>query len=71
MATATRYRDVERALLANDCSWKQGKGDHIKWYCPKPCGQHIAVVTQARIVSAGVIADTIAKLSCLPAGWLQ
>ena len=69
MATAIRYRDVERALLANNCTWKPGKGDHIKWYCP--CGKHIAVVTQARNVSAGVVADTIAKLACLPAGWLQ
>ncbi len=69
IATAMKYRDVERALLANKCTWKPGKGDHIKWYCP--CGKHIAVVTQARNVSAGVVADTIAKLACLPAGWLQ
>lgn len=68
-----RYRDVERALLASGCKPKQGKGDHEKWYCP--CGKHIAVVTQSRIVSAGVVDDTITntitKLSCLPAGWLQ
>jgi hypothetical protein len=32
MATAMKYRDVERALLASSCTWKQGKGDHIKWY---------------------------------------
>lgn len=63
MATAMKYRDVERALLANGCTWKQGKGDHIKWYCPESCGQHIAVVTQARIVSSGVVADTITKCS--------
>jgi hypothetical protein len=69
MATAMKYRDVERALLAQGCTCKQGKGDHEKWYCP--CGQHIAVVTQARIVSPGVVADTIAKLSCLPKGWLR
>ena len=25
------YKDVERALLASGCTWKQGKGDHIKW----------------------------------------
>jgi hypothetical protein len=69
MATAMKYRDVERALLASNCTWKPGKGDHIKWYCP--CGKHIAVVTQARTVSAGVVADTVTKLACLPAGWLQ
>jgi hypothetical protein len=35
MATAMRYRDVERALLANNCTWKLGKGDHIKWHSEK------------------------------------
>jgi hypothetical protein len=71
MAMAMKYRDVERALLANGCTWKQGKGDHVKWYCPSSCGKHLAVVTQAKNVSAGVVADTISKLACLPAGWLQ
>jgi hypothetical protein len=66
-----KYRDVERALLANGCTWKQGKGDHIKWYCPSSCGKHAAVVTQARNVSAGVVAGTITKLACLPSGRLQ
>ena len=71
MAKAMKYRDDERALLANGCTWKQGKGDPIKWYCPSSCGKHVAVVTQARNVSAGVVAATITKLACLPAGWLQ
>jgi predicted RNA binding protein YcfA (HicA-like mRNA interferase family) len=71
MAKAMKYRDVERALLANGCTWKQGKGDHIMWYCPSSCGKHVAVVTQARNVSPGVVADTITKIACLPAGWLQ
>ena len=66
-----KYRDAERALLANGRTWKQGNGDPIKRYCPAACGTHVAVVTQARAVSAGVIADTITKLACLPAGWLQ
>lgn len=64
-----RYRDMERALLANGCTWKQGKGDHEMWYCP--CGQHITVVTQSRIVSPGVVRQAIQRLSCLPEGWLQ
>ncbi len=34
MAKAMKYRDVEEALLVSGCTWKQGKGDHIKWYCP-------------------------------------
>lgn len=42
---------------------------HEKWFCP--CGKHIAVVTQARVVSPGVVDDTIKKLACLPKGWLQ
>jgi hypothetical protein len=71
MVKAMTYREMERALLASDCAWKQGKGDHIKWYCPAKCGQHMAIVTQARIVSPGVVRDTIAKLACLPEGWLQ
>jgi hypothetical protein len=41
MTVAMRYRDVGRALLAHGCTWKQGKGDHEKWYCP--CGKHMAV----------------------------
>lgn len=69
MTVAMKYRDVERALLGNGCTWKPGKGDHEKWYCP--CGMHIAVVTRARVVSPGVVADVVTKLSCLPAGWLQ
>jgi predicted RNA binding protein YcfA (HicA-like mRNA interferase family) len=64
-----KHRDVERALRDNGCTPQQGKGSHVKWYCP--CGKHIAVVPQARNVSPGVVADTITKLACLPAGWLQ
>jgi hypothetical protein len=60
---------MERALRSQGCTWKQGKGDHIKWYCP--CGKHLAVVTLARTVSPGVVRDTIAKLTCLPEGRLQ
>jgi hypothetical protein len=71
MAKAMKYRDMEGALLRNNCTWRQGKGDHIVWYCPAKCGKHMAVVTQARIVSPGVVADTMTKLACLPEGWLQ
>jgi len=38
------------------------------WYYP--CGEHVAVVTQARIGSPGVVGDVIKKLACLPEGWL-
>jgi hypothetical protein len=46
-----------------------GKGDHQKWYCP--CGEHMAVVVEAQIVSPGVVRDTVRKLACLPEGWLR
>jgi hypothetical protein len=41
----------------------------VVWYCP--CGSHTAVAVRARVVSPGVIGDVIAKLACLPEGWLQ
>lgn len=69
MTKAMKYREVRKALLAQACTWRPGKGDHEVWYCP--CGKHIAVVTTARVTSPGVIADTIKKLDCLPKGWLQ
>jgi hypothetical protein len=69
MVNAVPYRDVARALRAHACTPKEGKGDHVKWYCP--CGKHMAVITEARIVSPGVVRDTIVKLACLPEGWLQ
>jgi len=69
MVKAMRYRDMARALADNGCTSKRGKGDHVKWYCP--CGAHMAVVPEARVVSPGVVRDTIAKLACLPEGWLQ
>lgn len=69
MVKALRYRDLVRVLVQQGCTSKEGKGDHQKWYCP--CGKHMAVVVETRIVSPGVVRDTIAKLACLPKGWLQ
>jgi len=69
MATEMKYRDVRKALIAAGCTYRPGKGDHEAWYCP--CGQHIAVTTNGRKVSSGVVADLIKKLACLPKGWLQ
>ena len=48
MVKAMRYRDMARLLVSSGCTSREGKGDHIKWYCP--CGEHLAVVTEARIV---------------------
>lgn len=69
MAKPMKDRDVVKALKAQDCTPKPGKGDHEKWFCP--CGKHIAVITRGGEVSAGVVDDTIKKLACLPKGWLQ
>jgi hypothetical protein len=64
-----RYREIRKALLASRCTRRNAKGDHEVWYCP--CGKHMAVVNTARVVSAGVVGDTIKKLACLKEGWLQ
>lgn len=69
MASPMRYRDVERTLLNNGCKWREGKGSHVVWYCP--CGRHIVPVQKHGMVSAGVVADVVKKLACLPKGWLQ
>lgn len=69
MVKAMRYRDVERAMLAQGCTAKMGKGDHEKWYCP--CGQHMTPVTKPGEVSPGLIRQAIKRMQCLPEGWLQ
>jgi hypothetical protein len=66
---AMSYRELARALVNNGCTPKRGKGDHVKWYCQ--CGQHMAVIPDKPVVSPGVVRDTIAKLACLPEGWLR
>ena len=69
MRKGVRYRVLERALLAQRCTPRAGKGDHVVGYCP--CGRHIAVAVRTRIVSPGVVRDIVAKLACLPEGWLE
>lgn len=69
MVKPMRYRDIQKALLANGCTWRQAKGDHEMWYCP--CGQHMVAVDTARMVSPGVVRGIIRSLTCLPEGWLQ
>jgi predicted RNA binding protein YcfA (HicA-like mRNA interferase family) len=66
---AMRYRDVQRALVSEGCTHKSTRGSHEKWICP--CGQHQAIVPNHKIVSPGVVNDTIKKLTCLQKGWLQ
>lgn len=69
MAKAMRLRAVTRALLAQGCAIKNDTGRHTKWICP--CGQHSANLPRHRVVSPGVVADTIKRMTCLPKGWLQ
>lgn len=69
MVAGMKYRDIAKALVANGCTWRDGKGSHVMWYCP--CGQHSVPVQVHREVSNGVVHDVISKLKCLPKGWLQ
>ena len=69
MTKAIRYRTLERKLRKLGCTSRAGKGDHVVWYCP--CGKHTAVAVTSRLVSPGVVRDVIAKLACLPEGWLR
>lgn len=69
MANAIRYRTLERKLGKLGCTSRAGKGDHVVWYCP--CGQHMAVAVNNRLMSPGVVRDVVAKLACLPEGWLR
>ena len=69
MAKAIRYRTLERKLRKLGCTSRVGKGDHAVWYCP--CGKHTAVTINSRLVSPGVVRDLVAKLACLPEGWLR
>lgn len=69
MAKLMKYRDVASALGRQRCTMVQAKGSHEKWLCP--CGEHLVVVPHHTTVSAGVVADIIKKLACLPKGWLQ
>ena len=69
MVKAMTYRAVRKALLAQGCRSRMGKGDHEKWYCP--CGHHMTVVTKPGTVSPGVVRQAITRMQCLPKGWLQ
>lgn len=67
MTNPQKYKELTKKLRKLGCTSKQGKGDHEKWYCP--CGEHMAVITQTREISPGVVNDTEKKLNCLPEGW--
>lgn len=69
MAKPMKLREVQRALLRQDCWIKAQGGRHTKWACP--CGKHSANIPRHSPVSPGVIDDTITRMQCLPKGWLQ
>lgn len=69
MVSGMRYRDIERALRAQGCASRSGKGSHTVWYCP--CGQHMAIVPRHRDVSPGVVGNIIRTMGCLQEGWLR
>jgi hypothetical protein len=68
MAKAMKRRDVERALRRQGCE-VIAEGPHTKWLCPS--GEHTANIPHHKEISPGVIRDTIARMTCLPEGWLQ
>jgi hypothetical protein len=69
MVTSKTYWTIATALRRNGCTSRKGKGDHEKWYCP--CGRHMTVITRSPVVSPGVVRQAIARMSCLPEGWLS
>lgn len=68
MVRAMKYRDITKAMRAQGCTSKQGKGDHEKWRCP--CGKHMVVLTQTNEVSPGQVRQALSNMECLPEGWL-
>jgi hypothetical protein len=64
-----KRRALEKALRAAGCAVKTDTGDHTKWICG--CGRHTANIPRHGVISPGVVASTINRLSCLPEGWLQ
>jgi predicted RNA binding protein YcfA (HicA-like mRNA interferase family) len=69
MVKAMKLREVEEALLAQDCKVLSERGPHTKWGCP--CGAHTVPVPRHTIVSPGVVRSIGKRLACLPEGWLQ
>lgn len=62
-----KYREMTKKLARLGCTSAEGKGDHEKWFCP--CGEHMAVITQTRKISPGVVRNVEKALECLPEGW--
>ncbi|MFD1527912.1 type II toxin-antitoxin system HicA family toxin [Pseudonocardia aurantiaca] len=69
MVKAMKLREVEEALLAQDCTVLSERGSHTKRGCP--CGAHTVPVPRHTIVSPGVVRSIGKRLACLPEGWLQ
>ena len=69
MVKPMKRREVNRALRRNGCAVKSDKGRHTTWVCS--CGQHTADIPRHQEISAGVVGDTIERMTCLREGWLQ
>jgi hypothetical protein len=69
MVKGMKRRDVERALLAQNCRSLRNKGGHEIWGCP--CGQHTYALPNHAVTSPGVVRKATQDLACLERGWLQ
>ena len=63
------YAVVASALKRHGCVIRRRKGSHEVWYCP--CGNHMTVLVSKDDVSPGVLRQAVARLECLPKGWLR
>lgn len=66
-----KRRDVVRKLRRAGCTPKKpDTGRHSTWTCP--CAkEHKFPLPRHNDISPGVLDDAIAKLPCLPKGWLR
>lgn len=64
-----KRRDVIQALAVNGCTVLSDDGPHTKWGCP--CGEHTANIPRHNEITAGVLRNTVARLTCLPEGWCK
>lgn len=70
MTKAMTLREVTKALKRNGAEVVSDDGSHTKWQCS--CGaKHSANLPRHKVVSPGVVSDTIKRMGCLPKGWLQ
>ncbi|MBM3669593.1 MAG: type II toxin-antitoxin system HicA family toxin [Actinobacteria bacterium] len=69
MVRPVPYAVIARALKHHGCTVRRRKGSHEIWYCA--CGAHMTVIVMGEDVSPGVLRQAVARLVCLPPGWLR